>query len=80
MAWQARVADVQQEPLLFHDTTRENLRWAAPDSHDAARVEALELASAGFARVIAESQPARVQPAGIANLQQMNTILATSSE
>ncbi len=79
-AWRARVAYVQQEPLLFHDTIRENLRWAAPDANDAALAEALELASAGFVRVTAERQPARVQAAGIANLQQMNTMLATSSE
>lgn len=47
-AWRDSVAYVQQEPVLFHATIRENLRWAMPDADDAALGDALALASAGF--------------------------------
>ena len=47
-AWRARVAYVQQDPLLFHASIRENLLWSAPEASDAALREALEAASALF--------------------------------
>jgi len=47
-AWRERVAYVQQEPLLFHASIRENLLWAAPEANDEGLEEALKLAAAGF--------------------------------
>jgi len=48
-AWRARVAYVQQEPVLFHASLRENLLWAAPEADDARLEAALRAASAEFA-------------------------------
>ncbi len=47
-AWRRRVAYVQQEPVLFDATVRQNLVWAAPDADEAALRSALRSASAGF--------------------------------
>ena len=47
-AWRLRVAYVQQEPLLFHATIRDNLTWAAPGADEAALAAALRKASAEF--------------------------------
>ena len=47
-AWRDRIAYVQQEPVLFHDTIRNNLAWANPDADETAMRAALEAASAGF--------------------------------
>lgn len=47
-AWRSRVAYVQQEPVLFHATIRENLAWARPDADEPAMLAALDAASAGF--------------------------------
>jgi ATP-binding cassette subfamily C protein len=47
-SWRESVAYVQQEPLLFHATIAENLRWAKPDATAAAMQTALESASAQF--------------------------------
>ena len=47
-AWRERVGYVQQEPLLFHASIRENLVWAAPAADEAQLVAALEAASAQF--------------------------------
>jgi ATP-binding cassette subfamily C protein len=47
-AWRRRVAYVQQEPVLFAGTLRENLAWAMPGASEAEMVVALEQASAGF--------------------------------
>jgi len=49
LAWRERVAYVQQEPVLFHASLRENLRWAAPEASEADMAEALRAASAEFA-------------------------------
>lgn len=46
--WRRRVAYVQQEPVLFHASVRENLLWAAPDASEEAVVDALRRASADF--------------------------------
>ncbi|MEO6153414.1 MAG: ABC transporter ATP-binding protein [Croceibacterium sp.] len=48
IAWRGHVAYVQQEPVLFNLTVRENLRWAVPRATEARMVEALERASAQF--------------------------------
>ncbi|MCB2087788.1 MAG: ABC transporter ATP-binding protein [Sphingomonadaceae bacterium] len=48
-AWRNRVAYVQQEPVLFSGSLRDNLRWAAPDASEAELREALEAAQAQFA-------------------------------
>jgi ATP-binding cassette subfamily C protein len=45
-AWRPATAYVPQEPFLFHDSLRNNLRWASPDSTDDALWQALELAAA----------------------------------
>lgn len=48
-AWRGQVAYMQQEPVLFGGTVRENLLWAAPQADEAALLAALEQASARFA-------------------------------
>jgi ATP-binding cassette subfamily C protein len=48
-AWRARVAYVQQDPVLRSASLRDNLLWAAPDASDDQLRVALEDASAGFA-------------------------------
>ena len=48
VAWRRSVAYVQQEPILFHETVRENLRWANPDADDTAMRQALSDAAAEF--------------------------------
>lgn len=51
-AWRGRVAYVQQEPVLFAGTLRENLLWAAPEASDERLWQALEDASAGFVHAL----------------------------
>ncbi len=49
--WRRQVAIVPQDPFLFHDTVRANLKIAAPDADEAQLWEALEAAAiAGFVR------------------------------
>lgn len=48
-AWREAVGYVQQEPLLFHASIADNLRWARPDASADHLVRALHAASAGFA-------------------------------
>jgi ATP-binding cassette subfamily C protein len=48
VAWRERVAYVQQEPILFHATIRQNLVWAVPDADETRMVAALRGAAAGF--------------------------------
>lgn len=48
-AWRERVAYVQQDPILFSATLRDNLRWAAPDAREEQLEEALHAAGATFA-------------------------------
>ncbi len=47
-AWRARIAYVQQEPVLFAGSVRDNLLWAAPEADEAALHEVLTRASAEF--------------------------------
>lgn len=46
--WRGRVAYVQQEPLLFHASIRQNLLWARPDASEQRLREGLVAASADF--------------------------------
>jgi ATP-binding cassette subfamily C protein len=48
IAWRTQVAYVQQEPVLFNMSVRENLLWAAPEADEARLVQALGDASAHF--------------------------------
>ncbi len=45
-AWRAQLGYVPQDSVLFHDTIRANLLWAAPDATDSDLRAALEVASA----------------------------------
>jgi ATP-binding cassette subfamily C protein len=45
-SWRRRIGYVPQETVLFHDTLRANLVWAAPEASDDDLWEALELAAA----------------------------------
>lgn len=47
-AWRSRVTYVQQVPILFSGTVRDNLLWASPDASDDALRTALAEASADF--------------------------------
>ena len=44
--WRRSVAYVPQDPYLFHDTIRANLRWARPEATEAELWRALRLAAA----------------------------------
>lgn len=48
-AWRSSVSYVPQDTFLFHDTIRENLRWAVPTATDEDLAAALSLAAADFA-------------------------------
>lgn len=47
LAWREQIGYVAQEPFLFHDTIRANLRWARPDATDAELHDVLRAAAAG---------------------------------
>ncbi|WP_370521610.1 ATP-binding cassette domain-containing protein [Novosphingobium sp. ERN07] len=47
-AWRSHVTYVQQVPILFSGTVRDNLLWASPDASDDALRTALAEASADF--------------------------------
>lgn len=53
-AWRARVAYVQQEPVLFSGSVRDNLLWAAPQASEEDLKRALEEASATFVHSLPE--------------------------
>jgi ATP-binding cassette subfamily C protein len=63
-AWRARVAYVQQEPVLFAGTIRANLLWAAPDADDARLAEVLAAASAQFVLDLPDAFDTRVGEGG----------------
>ena len=53
--WRRSVACVPQDPYLFHDTIRANLRWAQPRATEAEMWQALRLAAAdGFVAALPE--------------------------
>lgn len=64
IGWRSRVAYVQQEPVLFHASLRENLRWAAPEASEAEMAEALRAASAEFALALPGGLDTAVGDAG----------------
>jgi ATP-binding cassette subfamily C protein len=47
-AWRRHVGYVAQDTVLFHDTVRNNLRWANPDASEEEMREILGLAAAEF--------------------------------
>ncbi len=47
-AWRRAVAYVQQDPVLFHASIADNLRWVVPEASDAQLNAALASAHAGF--------------------------------
>jgi ATP-binding cassette subfamily C protein len=47
-AWRRYVGYVAQDTVLFHDTVRNNLRWANPDASEQEMRESLGLAAAEF--------------------------------
>ncbi|MFM5932247.1 MAG: ATP-binding cassette domain-containing protein [Novosphingobium sp.] len=63
-AWRARVAYVQQEPVLFDATVRENLLWAAPDADESALHECLRRGSADFVLDLPQGLDTRVGASG----------------
>jgi ATP-binding cassette subfamily C protein len=52
LAWRSAVAYVEQEPVLFHASIRDNLLWAVPGASEADLFAALDQASAGFVRTL----------------------------
>ena len=53
--WRRSVAYVPQEPYLFHDTIRANLRWAQPEATESEMWQALRLAAAdGFVSALSD--------------------------
>jgi len=64
IGWRSQVAYVQQEPVLFHASLRDNLRWAAPGASEAEMAEALRAASADFALALPGGLDTAVGDAG----------------
>ena len=48
VAWRRRVAYVQQEPVLFSGSVKDNLLFVEPEADEAQMIQALEAAHAGF--------------------------------
>jgi ATP-binding cassette subfamily C protein len=63
-AWRNSVAYVQQEPLLFDATLRENLLWAAPDADEARLRDCLTRGAASFVFDLPEGLDTRVGTSG----------------
>ena len=64
VAWRSRVAYVQQEPVLFAASLRENLLWGRSDASDADCLAALDRANAAFARDLPGGLDHRIGEAG----------------
>ena len=68
--WRRSVACVPQDPHLFHDTIRTNLRWAQPGATDVEMWQALRLAAAdGFVTAPPDGAGHRHQQPGRAALR-----------
>lgn len=63
-AWRARVAYVQQEPLLLAETIAENLRWASPGASAMQLEAALRDAAAEFVFALPQGLETRVGDGG----------------
>lgn len=55
IAWKNSIAYVPQDPVLFNDSIRNNLLWAAPNATDQELWQALDKAAAGFVRNLPNS-------------------------
>ncbi|MET0179008.1 MAG: ABC transporter ATP-binding protein [Novosphingobium sp.] len=64
IAWRRRVAYVQQEPVLFHASVRDNLLWAVPGASEARIAAALRDASAEFVHALPQGLDTQVGDAG----------------
>ena len=62
--WRSAVGYLGQDPMLFHATIEDNLRWIRPDTTDAAIEKALKLASAEFVYRLPEGLKTIVGDAG----------------
>ena len=63
-AWRSRVTYVQQEPVLFTGTVRDNLLWADPEAEPARLEKALSDAAAGFLRELPQGLETPIGDAG----------------
>ena len=63
-AWRRSVAYVQQDPVLFHTSIAENLRWAEPSASDARIEQALTSAHAGFVSDLPQGMDTQVGDKG----------------
>ncbi|WP_158241526.1 ATP-binding cassette domain-containing protein [Novosphingobium sp. TH158] len=63
-AWRHRVAYVQQEPVLFDASLRENLLWAAPDADEGALRACLSRGAADFVLDLPDGLDTRMGPGG----------------
>lgn len=63
-AWRSRVTYVQQEPLFFAGTIRENLRFVDPAADEARMMAALERAAAGFVTALPDRLETRIGEGG----------------
>lgn len=63
-AWRERVAYVQQEPVLFSGTIRDNFLWADPAADEARLTRVLQSASAAFVGALPDGLDTRVGEGG----------------
>jgi len=63
-AWRSRVTYVQQDPLFFAGTIRENLRFADPAADEARMMTTLKRAAAGFVTALPDRLETRIGEGG----------------
>ena len=63
-AWRSRVAYVQQEPVLFSGSIRDNLLWADPQASETRLLAVLGDAAAGFVTALPDGLDTRVGDGG----------------
>ncbi|MBV9107892.1 MAG: ABC transporter ATP-binding protein [Gemmatimonadetes bacterium] len=64
--WREGIGYVAQDTVLFHDTVRQNLRWASPDASDEALWEALRQAAAdAFVRALPQGMETVIGERGV---------------
>ncbi|MDP1891176.1 MAG: ABC transporter ATP-binding protein [Gemmatimonadaceae bacterium] len=64
-AWRSRLGYLAQEPMLFHGTIRENLRFAMPSASDADLTAALDAAACDFVARLPRGLDAPVGDRGV---------------